>query len=264
MAGIRVGIVPYLNAKPLLYPLITGEIKHNLTLIEDSPARLADALARKELDIAMIPAFEYALGDDYQIVPGIGISSPGAVKSVLLYSKQAPPDISRVALDESSRTSAALVKILLSNCYGIHPEYCTSAPHLSNMLTEADAALLIGDQALLVPQNGYHCIDLGALWQKYTGMGFVFALFVVRKGVDAQDAVDTLLKAKSRGMAQIPGIAEAEAANLGISVEVCLDYLQNCIQYGLQGEQLQALKRFYKMAHLADLITGEVQLRFYH
>ncbi len=263
MAGIRVGIVPYLNAKPLFYPLITGEIKHDLTLIEDSPAGLADALARQELDIAMIPTIEYVLGDNYRIIPGIGISSLGAVKSVLLYSKLIPPAIYRVALDESSRTSAALVKVLLSNCFGIHPEYCTSPPHLSNMLTKADAALLIGDQALMVPRNGYHCIDLGALWQAYTGMSFVFALLAVRKDVDAGEAVNILLAAKALGLTQIPQIARAEAAKLGISPEVCLDYLQNRIQYELQDEQLQALVHFYQMAGVEGLIPEEVHLKFY-
>ena len=263
MARLRVGIVPYLNASPLVYPLVTREIEHDFTLVEDAPSRLADALGRGELDIALMPAIEYALGQDYRIVPDIAISTRGAVMSVLLYTQKTPPHIHRVALDESSRTSAALVKILLPACFGIRPEYISRPPRLGNMLAEADAALLIGDQALLASQEDYHCLDLGALWQARTGMGFVFALFVVRPGVDAHQAVETLRKAKFWGISQIPKIAQAASARLGLSVEVCLDYLQRCIHYDLQEEQQKALQRFYQMACAEGLIPQEVPLRFY-
>jgi chorismate dehydratase len=264
MSRIRVGITQYLNAKPLFYPLTAGDMEHNFMLVEDSPARLADALARKELDIALIPAIEYAtLGNGYQIIPNMAISTLGAVKSVLLYSKQKPPNIQRVALDESSRTSAALVKILLSHCFGIHPQYRSLPPDLLQMMSEADAALLIGNQALLAPANGYYSLDLGALWHKHTGMGFVFAVFVIRPGVDAQHAVNTLLAAKSQGVAQIPHIARVEAANLGLSADFCRDYLQNCIHFDFCEEQQQALRRFFQLACAEGLIPEEVPLKFY-
>ncbi len=260
----RIGIVPYLNVKPVVYPLLTGEIKHNFTIIKDPPANLARALSRKELDIAFIPAIEYARGDNYRIIPEIAISSMGSVKSVLLYSKEQPSKITSVALDESSRTSAALVKILLPYCFGVRPKYSTLPPKLNAMLSCADAALLIGDQALLVPRNGYHCIDLGALWQAYTGLGFVFAFFVVRAGFNADEAVSIMCESKKRGLKQIPEIARCEAAKLGLPVKVCLDYLSRRIHYDLGKKELEALKRFYKLAGKEELISKEVSLKFYH
>src|SRR5262249_31603755 len=117
---IRIGAVSYLNTKPLIYDL--PELASEAELILEPPSRLADQLAEGALDVALIPVIEYFRAGEYSIVPNISIASRGPVLSVTLFSRVAWPDIRRVALDEGSRTSAALTQILLRRKHGVHTE----------------------------------------------------------------------------------------------------------------------------------------------
>src|SRR5262249_50776232 len=119
-AAVRVGAVNYLNTKPLIYELET--LAPNIELLLDVPSRLADLLAGGRLDVALIPAIEYFRSGHYTIVPDIAIASRGPVLSVTLFSRVPWTAIRRVALDEGSRTSAALCQILLRKRYAVQPE----------------------------------------------------------------------------------------------------------------------------------------------
>src|SRR5579871_1271679 len=179
---IRVGAVNYLNTKPLICDLeaLAPEIK----LVLEVPSRLADQLAAGELDVALIPAIEYFRSGRYTVVPDIAIASRGPVLSVTLFSRVPWTGIRKVALDEGSRTSAALAQILLRKQYGVRPEVVPLPLDHAAEDVDADAVLLIGDRAMRACLPGFaHAFDLGAEWHDWTGLPFVYAFWAVREGV---------------------------------------------------------------------------------
>src|SRR5436190_6645628 len=162
---IRIGAVNYLNTKPLIYDLET--LAPEAELVLDYPSRLADQLGRGDLDVALIPVIEYFRGGTYQLVPNIAIASHGPVLSVTLFSRKPWREIRRVALDEGSRTSAALTQIVLRNRYGAKPEICPLPLDRPAEEADADAVLLIGDRAMRACLPGFsHAFDLGQEWQE--------------------------------------------------------------------------------------------------
>ncbi|MBI5788644.1 MAG: menaquinone biosynthesis protein [Candidatus Schekmanbacteria bacterium] len=260
---IRLGLISYLNTKPLIYPLLTGELKHNFDISLAPPSILAKSLEAGEIDIGLIPAIEYATRKDYLILPDMGLSSMGEVRSVLLYARKPMAEIKSVALDESSRASAAMVKILLARRLKETPKYIQGKPPLSDMLQSADAALIIGDNALKPVPTDLYRMDLGAEWKATTGQPFVFALYVARPVAGLAEAYATLIKSKEIGMFRIPQIARVEAERLNLSYESCLEYLTKCIYYNLSPAKIAGLELYYKMACELHLIKREVTLKFY-
>ena len=144
MSPLRLGVVSYLNAAPTVHGL-AGDPRFEI--VRDVPSRIAARLHAGEIDLGLIPSIEYAEGD-YAIVPGVAIASRGPVRSVMLLHRGPLDDIRRVAVDTSSRTSAALVRVLLRERLGRDPEYAPMPPDVPSMLNSADAALVIGDPAL--------------------------------------------------------------------------------------------------------------------
>ncbi|MFQ6044012.1 MAG: menaquinone biosynthetic enzyme MqnA/MqnD family protein, partial [Candidatus Poribacteria bacterium] len=173
---IKIGAVPYLNAKPLIYTLPGDD--PNFQLSTAVPSQLADQLQSGHLDVALIPSIEYLRGKDYRIIPNISISSHGIVRSVKLFSKVPIEKLQRVALDTSSRTSRALLKILLAEKYGLYPEYTSYTHRTPIHNADADAVLLIGDAAMQQSEENLYTLDLGEEWHSMTDMPFVYALWV--------------------------------------------------------------------------------------
>src|SRR5712692_7402009 len=196
--SIRIGAVSYLNTKPLIYDL--EELVPEAELILEAPSRLPDYLAEGRLDVALIPVIEYFRSGEYSIVPNIAIASRGPVLSVTLFSRVPWPEIRRVALDEGSRTSAALSQILLRRKHGIHPEIVPLPLDQEAESADADAVLLIGDRAMRACLPGFaHAFDLGQEWFDWTGVPFVYAVWAVREGADLGSVARALVEAKRRG-----------------------------------------------------------------
>src|SRR5438270_4559870 len=148
---------------------------------DTAPARCAEMLAGGEVDAALVPVIEYQRLRDVVIVSDVCVGSHSAVRSVVLATRRNNlKKVTRVALDDSSRTSVALVKIIFREFLEFEPEWKTSAPDLKTMLAEADAALIIGDPAMKIPRDQFRIFDLAALWRDYTGCGFVFAMWMAR------------------------------------------------------------------------------------
>src|SRR5436309_2996964 len=125
---------------------------------------------RGDVDAALVPVIEYQRLDGVSIVPDVCVGSRSAVRSVVLATKlNNLKKVKRVALDDSSRTSVALIKILFREFLGLEPEWVTSPPDLKSMLTHADAALIIGDPAMKIPRDQFQVFDLATLWHDYTG-----------------------------------------------------------------------------------------------
>lgn len=244
---LRVGAVNYLNTKPLIERLT--DFAPNIELSLDLPSRLADRMARGELDVGLIPIIEYFRGDRYSFIPNIAIGSRGPVLSVTLFSRVPWPDIRTVALDEGSRTSSALTQIILRKRHGIHPELQPlPIDHPAEDL-QTDAVLLIGDRAMRACLPGFRfAYDLGEEWTNWTGLPMVFALWAVRSGVTLGAAEEAFHRAKEYGLANAGSIAEREAPLLKLDSGYCRRYLSTIIRYDLGPTELTGLRNYHQLA----------------
>src|ERR1022692_1347486 len=262
MNTIRIGTVSYLNTKPLVYELET--LAPRAELILDYPSRLADQMARGELDVALIPMIEYFRAGTYSLVPNIAIASDGPVLSVTLFSRVPWPQIRRVALDEGSRTSAALTQVLLRKKSAIEPEVCPLPLDRAAEYVDADAVLLIGDRAMHACLPGFrHAFDLGQEWHDWTGLPFVYAAWAVRGGVELGPVLDALIEAKRRGIENIGTIAAREAPHLGLDAGFCRRYLANIIRFDLGSRDLAGLQHYYLLASELGLARRGAQVKLY-
>src|SRR5882762_7234896 len=161
----RIAASSYLNTAPLIWSFLYGSKQGAVELFtHKAPSRCAVMLSNGEVDVALVPVIEYQRIPDIAIVPDVCIGSRSAVRSVVLASKQNNlKKIKRVALDDSSRTSAALVKIIFREFLGFEPEWQTSSPNLRSMLEHNDAALIIGDPAMKIPRDKFRVFDLATL-----------------------------------------------------------------------------------------------------
>ncbi len=259
---IRIGAVNYLNTKPLICDL--DFLAPEAEIVLEVPSRLADDLAAGDLDVALIPVIEYFRAGTYSIVPNIAIASRGPVLSVTLFSRTPWSGIRRVALDEGSRTSAALAQILLRNRYGVQPEVVPLPMNRSAEEADADAVLLIGDRAMRACLPGFaHAYDLGQEWHDWVGLPFVYAIWAVRAGVELGAVADALVEAKRRGCARAGEIAQREAPLLGLDAGFCRRYLSNIIQFDLGPREHAGLHHYYMLACELGLARRGVNLEFH-
>ncbi len=259
---IRIGAVNYLNTKPLIEDLEV--LAPEAELVLEVPSRLADGLAEGRLDVALIPVIEYFRAGTYCVVPDIAIASDGPVLSVTLFSRVPWRQIRRIALDEGSRTSAALAQILLRRRYGVQPEILPLALDQPAEAVDADAVLLIGDRAMRACLPGFaHAFDLGQEWHDWSGLPFVYAVWAVRAGVDLGPVAEALLEAKRRGLAQIGPIAAREAPVLGLDAGFCRRYLQSIIRFDFGPREQAGLRRYYELACEMGLARPGGTVEFY-
>jgi len=214
MARPRLGHIQFINCLPLYYGMVKNDVLLDVDLVRANPADLAGMLLDGDLDIAPIPAIEYARhAADFVLLPDIAISSDGEVQSILLISKVPANELdaeSTVALAANSRTSQVLARVLIEKRWGGSPRYVEMPPDLPAMLRDADAALLIGDEALRSywePPAGLHRYDLGAEWAAWTGLPMVYAVWAVRADFAASDpqAVTEVQRSLSESLAYCRG-----------------------------------------------------------
>lgn len=261
-APVRVGAVNYLNTKPLIADLET--LAPGIDLRLEVPSKLADMLAEGQLDVALIPVIEYFRAGSYRVVPNISIASRGPVLSVTLFSRVPWADIRRVALDEGSRTSAALTQILLRHRHGVRPEVVPLPLDQAAEEVDADAVLLIGDRAMRACLPGFaHAFDLGQEWHDWIGLPFVYAVWAVREGVDLGSVADAFVEAKRRGIARVGQIAHEEAPGLNLDAGFCRRYLSNIIHFDLGAREQAGLHHYYMLACELGLARRGINLSFY-
>lgn len=250
--ALRVGAVTYLNSKPLVERLT--DFAPNITLSLDLPSRLADQMAAGELDVGLIPVAEFFRGDNYSFVPNVAVGSRGPVLSVTLFSKVPWEHIQTVALDEGSRTSAALTQILLRKRYGVKPDVVPLPIDADAEACGTDAVLLIGDRAMRACLPGFrYAYDLGEEWTAWTGLPMVFAVWAVRQGVHLGEAAAAFKQAKEYGLAHAGEIAAREAPGLGLDAGFCRRYLSNVIRYDLGPAELAGMRKFRELCEELDL-----------
>ena len=249
-AAPRVGAVQYLNTKPLVY----GLAARGIDVAYDLPSRLADQLSAGKLDVALIPSIELFRGTGYRVVSDACIGCRGPVMSVKLFFRTQPGRVVRLAVDEGSRTSATLARILLAERHGVVPQVETLPIGAGLADTAADAVLLIGDRAIGSQRGSFQLIwDLGDEWCRWTGLPFVFAVWAARTGIDVHGIEPLLAAARDAGRANLASIAAAEAAPHGLTVPQCLSYLRDNLHYELGPRERAALVRFYRHAETISL-----------
>src|SRR5437588_7080435 len=236
----RIAASSYLNTAPLIWSFIHGSQRDAVELFTDtSPARCAEMLASDEVEAALVPVIEYQRLQNVLIVPDVCVGSKSAVRSVVLVTRRNNlKKVERVALDESSRTSVALVKIMFREFLGFEPEWISAAPDLRSMLAHADAALIIGDPAMKIPRDQFRVFDLATLWHEFTGFGFVFAMWMVRSaGAEKVRAID-FAAARDEGLANLDRVISDYPHQIELSREEIKHYLTTNIVLRV-AEQMQ-------------------------
>jgi chorismate dehydratase len=273
----RVGAVSYLNSKPLIDGL-AGRLPGPLLL--DYPSRLASALESARLDVALVPSIEVLRAqEDYEIVSDACVAAQGPVRSVKVYFRKHPGEVRTLALDEGSRTSATLARVLLHHKYGVEPQVeplpldiepprghdngARLGPSTAIGQTRADAILVIGDRAMFPVAEPFETVwDLGEEWMRWTGLPFVFAVWAGRRGEVPTGLAELFSATRDAGVAAAEAIARREAVPLGIDPAVAIDYLTKNLHFTLGPAERSGLKLFAQLAHQAGLAPGGIDLVF--
>ena len=290
MSKLRISIVEYLNTAPLVWGFAEGPLEGKYELSFTVPSQCAEALRRGDVDVAIIPSIEYQRMENVVVLPGMAVAAKGEVRSILVVSKRPIDMAKRIALDSSSRSSAALVKLLAAGYWGIKPEYVEAAPDPSEMLKEADAALIIGDPALRValkmealaaklpgggsccqgdpedmPVPGFETVfvyDVAYQWREMTGKPCVLAIWAGQRDAITPEVVADFQESKRYGMERICEISEAASVKLDLPAKALERYLVNNIDFNLDAENLEGLRLYYEKSAVAGLIPSNSPIEF--
>jgi chorismate dehydratase len=264
---MKIGAVSYLNTKPLIEYWCGGP---GDVLELDLPSRLADRLRDRELDVALIPAVEVFQQPELVIVPDACIACCGPVWSVKLLSRVPIPNIKTLSLDEGSRTSVVLCRVLLYNLWRIVPETCKLPIEQDWQDVDSDAVLVIGDRAMRAEATDFPYIwDLGEVWNTATGLPFVFAVWATHQDLlhSNRQAVEqvqrSLNAARDEGLKQVDQLARQYASTYGLQVDECNKYLGMYLRFRFGKREREALHRFHEMAMSRQFVPEEREL-IYH
>ena len=270
---MRIAASTYLNSAPLVHSFTVGMQRNRVIFIGDAaPSRCAQMLASGQCDIALIPVIEYLRIPNLRIIPNVAVASKNRIGSVILAARCPLETVHNVALDSSSRTSQALVKILFAKRYQNNPIFCERMPDAAsgcaNMFAGSDAALVIGDPAFQLKTNtgklGLKIYDLAEEWRTLTSLPFVFAVWAVR-----EDALDNYRRvkpdfklAKREGIDRIAQIAAHYAEQLKMPAADLISYLRENVNFDLDEENLQGLREYFRLAQECGLVAQTRPLSF--
>lgn len=284
----RISASSYSNTAPLIWSFLYGSQHGGVELILDNaPARSAELLAQDRVDAALVPVIAYQQLDGIRVVPDVCVGAMQRARSVCVVTRGKDlPDVRSVALDTSSRTSVVLTKIVFREFLGFEPEWRNAEPDIDRMLSETDAALLIGDPALSIaessntqcgtrrdeptdpasssdsafhtPHSALRKFDLAELWHKHTGLGFVFAMWMTKRGAAGID----FAAARDEGLEHIPEIVSNYLPQIGLGEIELTKYLSQCITYQV-GESMQAgMELYFELGAKCGLIESAKPIRY--
>jgi chorismate dehydratase len=290
MGKLRISIVEYLNTAPLVWGFTEGPLTEKYDLSFTVPSQCAEALRGGDADIAIIPAIEYQRIENVVALPGMAVAAKGEVRSILVVAKKPIDMAKKIALDSSSRSSAALVRLLAKDLWKIEPEFVEASPDPSEMLKQADAALVIGDPALRValkmdslagkspsgeqccqgdlaemPVPGFETIfvyDVAYQWEEMTGKPCVLAIWAGRREAITPEIVADFQASKQYGLERLREIAEAASVKLELPPRALERYLTDNINFDLDEENLAGLRLFFEKAAASGLIPRNRPLEF--
>ena len=260
---IPIAASSYLNSAPLIWSFLHGPHRGSVEFTEAVPARCAELLARSAVDVALVPVIEYQRIAGGALVPNVCVGSQKEVLSVVLVSKNKRlEDIRSIALDESSRTSATLVKVIFREFLEREPEWTTRSPDLDAMLEQNDAALIIGDPGMTFPRTGLNVWDMAGLWRQHTGLGFVFAMWMVRDDAVARSHEVDFAGARDEGVAHIEEIVQTYQDKIPMRVEELRNYLKENIVFKVDESMEKGLRLYFELAFKHRLIERVKPLQF--
>jgi len=269
---VRVGRIPYVNCYPVYGAIDRGVVPLTGTVVTGVPSALNKRMAEGALDISVVSAVEYARdARRYLLLPDLAISCDGPVQSVMLFTKKPAEDLDsrRVIVSRSSMTSVALLELLFENVWHARPEFVAGDAEMSDIASfdreQHDARLVIGDAALVLRgESRPHVVtgsahdtglpsypfayDLGQTWKQWTGLPFVFAVWVAQRTAPIAEALGvhaTLITSRNWGLEHLPTLAAQASITTGVSEPVCLEYLSG-LDYGLSYEHLAGLTEFFR------------------
>ena len=261
MTSPRISASSYSNTAPLVWSFLYGRKHGDVELILDTaPARSAELLAQDRVDAALVPVIACQMIEGVRLVPGVCVGARTEVRSVCLVTDGRDLDsVASVSLDVSSRTSAALTKVIFREFLGSDPEWRDARPDVGEMLAVSDAALIIGDPALrLSRDSSFRTFDLAGLWRQFTGLGFVFAMWMTRRDTLAID----LAAARDEGLEHIDDIAANYAADIGLSVNEMRSYLAENIDYEVDPSMQEGMESYFRLAAKHGLIPRQREVEF--
>lgn len=280
MPKTKISVVKYLNSIPLAWGLLEGPQSEQFEPVLHTPAECADQLQQGKVDIGLIPSIEFQRIAGTKIIPGPAVASRHRVKSVLLISVKPLYQVKTVAVDNTSRTSAALARIVFSEFYQIRPDFRPAPANLVDMLAQSDAAVLIGDTALQfmqehelpneIKQKAFlkygpeplEVYDLAERWKVLTGLPFVFAFWAARPGFTDEKVAEALRASREYGLAHIPEIAKRYAEPLSLKEEFLREYLTGNVDYHMDEACVEGLRIFYEMAARVGAIKSARSVEF--
>ncbi len=236
---IRVGAVSYLNTKPLVYGFEQGMMKADIELINDYPSNIAAKLLSDEIDIGLVPVAIIPELTEHHIVSDFCIGSDGDVASVCLFSDVPLDEIQTILLDYQSKTSVALLKILLKEHWKISPELVAASEDYEQKIFGRTAGLVIGDRAFKQRIRSQYIYDLGGAWKEMTGLPFVFAAWVSNKPM-TENFKKAFNKANALGLSNLGAIISAASCDM-YDLET---YYSKNISYHLDKEKKKGLRSF--------------------
>jgi chorismate dehydratase len=257
--------VPFLNVKPLVFPLEAGLLEHDFEVIYTPPSSLAHMLFEGKIDLGLIPVAELLRRQSYRVVSNISISSSGKVDSVILLAKSGIRDLRTIAVDARSRSSTALLRVILEVFHKLSPVYISREPN-ERFLAGVDGGMVIGNAGLKLryfPPKGYKVFDLGEMWTYETGLPFVYAVYAVHKDAHLGNNLQVLEAAKSMGLKLVRKIAKMESGNMGLSEEICLRYLTERIRYDLGETEIKGIVAYSQFLSGLDEVKEIKELQIY-
>ncbi len=270
---LRIGRIPYINCFPVYGAIDRGIVPLNGSLITGIPTVLNRLMAKGELDVSVVSAVEYARdAKRYLLLPELGITSDGPVRSVMLFSKRPPSELGgrKVIVSRSSMTSVALLELLFENVWRCRPEFVLGDAELADVDRFEDepheARLVIGDAALKLFDQANrggawadrypYREDLGHAWKSWTGLPFVFAVWVAQRQAPVHDALSahaSLIASRDWGLAHIDQLSAQAALATGVSRDVCAVYFSG-LDYRLSYPHLAGLTEFFRRLVLAGRV----------
>lgn len=256
----RISASSYSNTAPLVWSFLYGQNRARVEIILDTaPARSAELLAGGRVDAALVPVIAYQLIDGVHLVPGVCVGARENVRSVCLVTKNEDLEqVKSVSLDVSSKTSVVLTKVIFREFLGFEPEWRDVAPDLDAMLATSDCALLIGDPALTIDETKYRKFDLAETWHRFTGLGFVFAMWMTRA---AHCDID-FAAARDEGLEHIDEIVSNYETDLTLTREDLHTYLSQNISYSIDSAMQEGLELYFALANKHRLIPAVKPLDF--
>jgi chorismate dehydratase len=236
---IRVGAVSYLNTKPLIYGFELGQMKNEVDLIYDYPSKIAYMLLNDEIDVGLVPVAIIPKLKEYHIITDYCIGADGSVASVCLFSDVPVDEIKTVLLDYQSRTSVALIKILLKDYWKVQPELIDAKEDYRKLIKGTTAGLVIGDRAFKQRKISRYVYDLGKAWKQLTGLPFMFAAWISNKKLD-DEFIHSFNKVNGLGLKNIQEVIDGVNCPLFDLKE----YYTHNISYDLTEKKMEAMKLF--------------------